>query len=126
MKRCPTCGRDYNDDSLSFCLDDGSELLFGKATDEPRTAILIPPLRGPSSEEATRKQIADAEPPKSLGGLSERQSLSPHRAAQPQDSTTNRGGEQQESATSRGPGQQESGANHPSVNWRARPKILFG
>ncbi len=45
MKRCPECGRDYNDDSMSFCLDDGSELLFGPASgssigDEPQTAIL--------------------------------------------------------------------------------------
>ncbi len=45
MKRCPECARDYNDDSLSFCLDDGSELLFGPASgsaanDEPATAIL--------------------------------------------------------------------------------------
>lgn len=40
MKRCPECGRDYNDDSMSFCLDDGSELLFGPASDEPATAIL--------------------------------------------------------------------------------------
>ena len=40
MKRCPQCGRDYNDDSLSFCLDDGSELLFGPSSaDEPATAI---------------------------------------------------------------------------------------
>ncbi|MEO7660220.1 MAG: hypothetical protein ABIV48_11450, partial [Pyrinomonadaceae bacterium] len=41
MKRCPECGRNYNDDSMSFCLDDGSELLFGPASvDEPATAIL--------------------------------------------------------------------------------------
>ena len=45
MKRCPECGRDYNDDSMSFCLDDGSELLFGPTSapaiaDEPATAIL--------------------------------------------------------------------------------------
>ncbi|HMQ02589.1 MAG TPA: hypothetical protein PKD26_01560 [Pyrinomonadaceae bacterium] len=54
MKRCPECGRDYNDDSMSFCLDDGSELLFGPASssrsepdasaggpfEEPQTAIL--------------------------------------------------------------------------------------
>src|SRR5215204_5558929 len=41
MKRCPDCGRNYNDDSMSFCLDDGSELLFGPASiDEPATAIL--------------------------------------------------------------------------------------
>lgn len=53
MKRCPQCGREY-DLSMSFCLDDGSELLYGPATaslsepgavatgfptDEPQTAI---------------------------------------------------------------------------------------
>jgi TolB-like protein len=43
MKRCPECGRDYNDDSLSFCLDDGAELLFGPNSEEPSTAILSDP-----------------------------------------------------------------------------------
>ena len=52
MKRCPECGRDYNDDSLSFCLDDGSELLFGPgANDEPATAVFgVPPSGGPAAE----------------------------------------------------------------------------
>ena len=27
MKRCPECRRDYYDDSLLYCLDDGSALL---------------------------------------------------------------------------------------------------
>lgn len=43
MKRCPECRRDYYDDSLLYCLDDGSPLLEGPATadrEEPRTAIL--------------------------------------------------------------------------------------
>jgi len=44
MKRCPECRRDYYDDSLLYCLDDGSALLEGPASlpndDEPRTAIL--------------------------------------------------------------------------------------
>jgi len=41
MKKCPQCGRDYNDPTLSFCLDDGASLLDGPASmDEPRTAIL--------------------------------------------------------------------------------------
>ncbi|MCU1289589.1 MAG: serine/threonine protein kinase with repeat [Acidobacteria bacterium] len=39
MKRCPECRRDYTDDSLSFCLDDGARLLEGPATDEPKTRI---------------------------------------------------------------------------------------
>jgi TolB-like protein/Tfp pilus assembly protein PilF len=38
MKRCPECRRDYFDDSLMYCLDDGSALLEGPA--EPATAIL--------------------------------------------------------------------------------------
>jgi TolB-like protein/Tfp pilus assembly protein PilF len=49
MKKCPQCGRGYDDDSMRFCLDDGSELLFGPGSgpraigspaDEPATAIL--------------------------------------------------------------------------------------
>ena len=41
MKRCPQCAREY-DVSMSFCLDDGAELLYGPASmvDEPATAML--------------------------------------------------------------------------------------
>ncbi|MGH9947225.1 MAG: hypothetical protein ACRD6X_08510 [Pyrinomonadaceae bacterium] len=39
MKRCPECRRDYYDDTLNFCLDDGAHLLDGPASDEPDTAI---------------------------------------------------------------------------------------
>jgi len=54
MKRCPKCRRDYYDDSLLYCLDDGSALLDGPATiDEPATAIL-PPGGRIVSEAATR------------------------------------------------------------------------
>ncbi len=61
MKRCPQCGREY-DNTMMFCLDDGAELLYGPASmDEPATAILsgfgVPPLGGPSSESPTRAQI---------------------------------------------------------------------
>lgn len=64
MKRCPECARDYNDDSLSFCLDDGSELLFGPASgsganDEPATAILH--STNAPGEAATRAQIHTTE-----------------------------------------------------------------
>jgi len=65
MKRCPECRRDYYDDTLLFCLDDGNALLEGPATaggrDEPATAILsgleVPPFGSSSSESATRAQI---------------------------------------------------------------------
>ena len=53
MKRCPECRRDYYDDTLLYCLDDGNALLNGPASgkseppasaggqfDEPQTAIL--------------------------------------------------------------------------------------
>lgn len=40
MKRCPECRKDYLDDSLVYCLDDGTQLVPGSVTDEPATAIL--------------------------------------------------------------------------------------
>jgi TolB-like protein/Flp pilus assembly protein TadD len=41
MKRCPECKRDYYDETLLYCLDDGNVLLEGPASaDEPPTAIL--------------------------------------------------------------------------------------
>ena len=51
MKRCPECRRDYYDDSLSYCLEDGAVLLSG-LPDEPATAIL--PGDPQTSESATR------------------------------------------------------------------------
>ena len=38
MKRCPQCGREY-DVTMSYCLDDGAELLYGPAFDEPKTEM---------------------------------------------------------------------------------------
>ncbi len=53
MKKCPQCGRDYNDPTLSFCLDDGAALLDGPASvDEPLTEIL--PGTTDTSESPTR------------------------------------------------------------------------
>jgi TolB-like protein/Tfp pilus assembly protein PilF len=40
MKRCPECRRDYYDDTLLYCLNDGTELIYGLSPDEPATAIL--------------------------------------------------------------------------------------
>ena len=56
MKRCPECRRDYFDDSLLYCLDDGSALLEGPASvDEPQTAIFRE--TAPPNETQTRAQI---------------------------------------------------------------------
>src|SRR5688500_11513914 len=65
MKRCPECRRDYFDDSLLYCLDDGSALLEGPASgDEPATAVFgvppsgsefgVPPSGGVDDNERTR------------------------------------------------------------------------
>ena len=58
MKRCPECGREY-DNTMMFCLDDGAELLYGPATassgDEPATAILH--STAAPGEAPTRAQI---------------------------------------------------------------------
>jgi len=46
MKRCPECRRDYYDDTLGFCLEDGTQLVQGSVpvgqalSDEPATAII--------------------------------------------------------------------------------------
>ncbi len=40
MKHCPECNKNYADPTLSFCLNDGSPLVYGKAVEEPATAIL--------------------------------------------------------------------------------------
>ena len=54
MKRCPECRRDYHDDSLLYCLDDGSELLEGPSSGgEQPTAI----LDGLPRDAPTRTQI---------------------------------------------------------------------
>jgi TolB-like protein/Tfp pilus assembly protein PilF len=41
MKRCPECRRDYFDDSLLYCLDDGAALLEGPATGD-HEAVTVP------------------------------------------------------------------------------------
>lgn len=40
MKRCPECRRDYYDETLLYCLDDGAALLEGPTSGNSRTAIL--------------------------------------------------------------------------------------
>lgn len=39
MKRCPECRRDYYDDTLKFCLDDGTQLLDGPRLSENATEL---------------------------------------------------------------------------------------
>ncbi|MBX3292034.1 MAG: tetratricopeptide repeat protein [Acidobacteria bacterium] len=94
MKRCPECRRDYYDDTLLYCLDDGNALLEGPASgravgDEPATAILsVPPavtggLTQPTDE--TDVKTAIFQPPTTVGGSDspEKRSFSARRAAKP-------------------------------------------
>jgi len=77
MKRCPECRRDYYDDTLLYCLDDGNALLEGPASgpgvsDEPATAILSVPPAVPGdfthpTDEANVK-TAILQPPATAGG----------------------------------------------------------
>ena len=78
MKRRPEWRRDYYDDTLSFCLEDGTPLVQGSVplgqtmSDEQATAILSEPsvLAGgqTASENPTRPFIhTAAEPQKKLG-----------------------------------------------------------
>lgn len=45
MKRCPTCKREYTDDALSFCLDDGGKLESAAppASQDPQATLMITP-----------------------------------------------------------------------------------
>ena len=106
MKRCPECGREY-DNTMMFCLDDGAELLYGptvsvppavaggalSSDDEPATAILH--STAAPGEAPTRAHIhttdqtaifprgAEAEPQKNSAELAEKQSFSANRATKP-------------------------------------------
>ncbi len=101
MKRCPECGREY-DNTMMFCLDDGAELLYGPAMsergavasgfplDEPQTAILSePPVSAggqSASDDLTRhfvRTTAEAEPQDTLGKTTEKLSFFANRAAKP-------------------------------------------
>jgi hypothetical protein len=65
MKRCPTCQRTYADDSMAFCLEDGSTL-FGEsatASDLPATLIIPDPrVTNPVRPETFRPNQTPAHP----------------------------------------------------------------
>src|SRR5438045_2365562 len=83
MKRCPECRRDYVDDSLLYCLEDGAALLQGSvpSPDEPPTVILHESAA--VSESATRPHIPAGLEHEGLADPTERHSLSRHPWAKP-------------------------------------------
>lgn len=57
MKRCPACQRTYTDDSLSYCLEDGSTLFSATTGSNDMAATLIipePRLTAPVNQETYR------------------------------------------------------------------------
>jgi TolB-like protein len=42
MKRCPECQRPYDDETLKYCLDDGTSLVYGPGSGDSRTELLSP------------------------------------------------------------------------------------
>jgi TolB-like protein/Flp pilus assembly protein TadD len=61
MKRCPECRREYSDETLNFCLDDGSSLLDGpQSVDEPPTAVFGTSSPGGSANEKPTRVFEEA------------------------------------------------------------------
>lgn len=68
MKRCPQCAKEYSDETLNFCLDDG-EWLIGGASESPTIAITHSEDSTQFFSTAARQQLADAIPSQSIAVL---------------------------------------------------------
>jgi hypothetical protein len=65
MKRCPTCQRTYTDDTLSYCLEDGSTLFSNTAASDNLAATLIipePRVTAPVQPDTYRSAPAQPQP----------------------------------------------------------------
>lgn len=51
MKRCPTCNRSYTDDTLTFCLQDGSQLTHDH---DSEATVIAPPLQSAATNNSHR------------------------------------------------------------------------
>jgi len=56
MKRCPQCRRDYTDETLNYCLDDGAELVDGPSSGNESATVFLHETT-PPVEAATQSQI---------------------------------------------------------------------
>ncbi len=65
MKRCPQCNRTYDDDALSFCLDDGSPLMSAGAPSsfDPSATVQYPQPRETSPPPTIAYQPGQPPPP---------------------------------------------------------------
>jgi hypothetical protein len=82
MKRCPSCRRTYEDDSLAFCLEDGTVLVSesSAASDLPATLIMADPrLTIPQRPETARPNPpAQSAPPQAYTSPPPAWSPAPH------------------------------------------------
>lgn len=65
MKRCPACQRTYTDDSLSYCLEDGSTLFSAATGSNDMAATLIipePRMTAPVNQETHRSTPMPSQP----------------------------------------------------------------
>lgn len=61
MKRCPKCNRAYEDETLRFCLEDGSPLFDARDSEAPATEIL--PARGTPTLRSTGPTVPSYQSP---------------------------------------------------------------
>jgi len=57
MKSCPTCNRTFNDDTLSFCLDDGTPLVGESSTGPDSEATLVSPSPQPPRDDSGKEAL---------------------------------------------------------------------
>lgn len=63
MKRCPACRRDYYDDTLLYCLDDGNSLLDGQSSggiDRDSATVILD--TGSYGNQSSTRMLADTKP----------------------------------------------------------------
>jgi ketosteroid isomerase-like protein len=78
MKRCPTCRRTYADDTLKFCLEDGTPLSADAPLNSDATLLLDSASRG---TEPPPTEILDFGPAPTLRALDEDATTQPRKAA---------------------------------------------
>ena len=72
MKRCPTCKRTFDDDTLSFCLEDGSPLMAeGPSRSDSQETLVSPRTPGITSDSGlAQTQIYNQPPGQAPPGIS--------------------------------------------------------
>src|SRR5947208_16767948 len=61
MKRCPECERTYSDNTLQFCLEDGTELISEGETSADETLVMSAPPEGTDDQELATTKASSKE-----------------------------------------------------------------